>query len=121
MNITGFSKYTLDGKSIYINERNYPLKSVNKNGVSYFFMIDDFNTYHKMTLKNIQRLVETPTIMQTNLVESPSVVTSSKSRGKRVLHKSTGNIYGSMKSASETHGISLAKLKSSEDFEILNN
>lgn len=115
MNISGFSKYTLNGKSIHINERNYPLKSVNKNGITYFFMVDDYNTYHKMNLKNIQRLVETPTII------SSSPVAGSKSRGKRVLHKSTGNIYGSMKSASETHGISLAKLKSSEDFEILIN
>ena len=110
MNINGFSNYVSDGISVFTKVRQYPLASSVHPTKKYrrFFMVDD---------SGIERVVSARYLK--NIVVRPSSPVETKSRGKRVLHRSTGAIYGSIKAAAEATGTSVAKVKSNADFEIL--
>jgi hypothetical protein len=81
-------------------------------------MVDDNGDAHVMSIKNIRALLkEEPKTPASTPESSPEEGTLKRSRSKkRVLHKSTGSVYGSMKSAAEAFGITTNKLKSSPDF-----
>jgi hypothetical protein len=118
MFVKGFSKYTFENNSVFV-DRGYPLKPIPGKYVR-FYMVDDNSNPHVMSIKNIQALLkEDPkTPPSTPDLSSPSENVLKRSRSKRVLHKATGTVYGSLKEAYEAFGITATKLKSSDDFVI---
>ena len=116
MFVKGFSKYTFENNSVFV-ARGYPLKPIPGKYIR-FYMSDDNDNLHVMSLKNIQALLKedpkTPTSTPDVSPSDESVL--KRSRSKRVLHKSTGTVYGSLKAASEAFGITTNKLKSSDEF-----
>lgn len=118
MIVNGFSKYTFENNSVFV-ERGYPLKPIPGKYLR-FFMSDDNGNAHVMSIKHIRVLLkEEPKTPSSTPASSPEDGTLKRSRSKRVLHRSTGTVYGSMKAASEALGVTSNKLKSSEDFVIL--
>ena len=118
MFVKGFSKYTFENNSVFV-DRGYPLAPMKGNRLR-FFMVDDNDNLHVMSLKNIRALLkdEPKTPPSTPDVSPSDESVLKRSRSKRVLHKSTGAIYGSMKAASEALGVTVAKIKTSDDFTI---
>jgi len=116
MFVKGFSKYTFENNSVFV-DRGYPLAPMKGKRLR-FFMVDDNDNLHVMSLKNIRALLkdEPKTPPSTPDVSPSDESVLKRSRSKRVLHKSTGAIYGSMKAASEALGVTVAKIKTSEDF-----
>ena len=118
MIVNGFSKYTFENNSVFV-ARGYPLAPMKGKRLR-FFMVDDNGNAHVMSIKNIRDLLkEEPKAPHSTPESSPEDGTLKRSRSKRVLHRSTGTVYGSMKAASEALGVTTNKLKSSEDFAIL--
>ena len=110
--IMHYSRYVTDGTSVFSKERTYPL-APNKHKVkqyNQFFMTSDSGTATFVSTGDIKRLIEVPVV--------PDVPVVSKSRGKTVLHRSSGKTFGSMKAACEAFDIKLAQLKSSPEFVI---
>ena len=117
MFVKGFSKYTFENNSVFV-ARGYPLKPIPGKYLR-FFMVDDNDNPHVMSLKNIRALVkEDPKTPPSTPDLSPSENVLKRSRSKRVLHKATGTVYGSLKEAYEAFGITATKLKSSDEFVI---
>ena len=117
MIVNGFSKYTFENNSVFV-ARGYPLAPMKGKRLR-FFMVDDSNNAHIMSIKNIRVLLkEEPKTPASTPESSPEEGTLKRSRSKRVLHKSTGTVYGSMKAAAEALGITANKLKSSPEFVI---
>ena len=115
MIVNGFSKYTFENNSVFV-ERGYPLKPIPGKYIR-FFMSDDNGDAHVMSIKNIRALLkEEPKTPPSTPDSSPEDGPLKRSRSKRVLHRSTGTVYGSMKAATEALGITANKLKSSDDF-----
>ncbi|AGE50283.1 hypothetical protein ATCVCanal1_710R [Acanthocystis turfacea Chlorella virus Canal-1] len=115
MIVNGFSKYTFEDNSVFV-ARGYPLAPMKGKRLR-FFMVDDTGNTHVMSVKNIRALLkEEPKTPASTPEPSPEDGALKRSRSKRVLHKSTGTVYGSMKAAAEAFGITANKLKSSPDF-----
>ncbi|AGE55775.1 hypothetical protein ATCVMN08101_850R [Acanthocystis turfacea Chlorella virus MN0810.1] len=118
MIVNGFSKYTFENNSVFM-ARGYPLAPMKGKRLR-FFMVDDNGNAHIMSIKHIRALLkEEPKTPASTPEPSPEEGTLKRSRSKRVLHRPTGAVYGSMKAATEALGITANKLKSSEDFVIL--
>jgi len=117
MLVKGFSGYTFEDNCVFTAPRNYPLTPLDGK-ILRFFMVDDNGTTHIMNIKNIRRLVkEDPNTPSPTPDASPVDGGAVKrSRSKRVLHKSTGAVYGSMKAASEALSIAVSKIKTSDEF-----
>jgi hypothetical protein len=105
LNIQHFSRYVTDGSSVFFKERMYPLVPRMHKVKHYkqFFMIDDTGMAVFLSMDDIQRYVQVPCL-------------NIKTRGKTVLHTSSGKTFGSMKAACQAFNIKLSKLKSSADF-----
>ncbi|AGE53661.1 hypothetical protein ATCVGM07011_797R [Acanthocystis turfacea Chlorella virus GM0701.1] len=115
MIVNGFSKYTFENNSVFV-ERGYPLKPIPGKYIR-FFMSDDNGNAHVMSIKNIQALLkEEPKTPSATPESSPEDGVLKRSRSKRVLHKSSGIMYESLKAAYEAFGITPNKLKSSDEF-----
>ncbi|ABT16836.1 hypothetical protein ATCV1_Z702R [Acanthocystis turfacea chlorella virus 1] len=115
MIVNGFSKYTFENNSVFV-ARGYPLAPM-KGKYPRFFMVDDNGDAHVMSIKNIRALLkDEPKTPPSTPDSSPEDGPLKRSRSKRVLHRSTGTVYGSMKAATEALGITANKLKSSDDF-----
>lgn len=127
MNVNGFSKYVSDGKSVFTKDRRYPLApSIHPTKkFTRFFMVDDAGMEHAVSVRVLNSIVDrssspaetTPLEKQIKVDRSSPV--ENKTRGKRVLNRSTGEIYGSIKSAADAVGMTVNKIKSNKDFEII--
>ncbi|AGE57787.1 hypothetical protein ATCVNTS1_838R [Acanthocystis turfacea Chlorella virus NTS-1] len=118
MIINGFMNYTFENNQVFIAPRGYPLKPMSGKRLR-FFMIDDNGNAHIMSIKNIRALLkDEPKTPPSTPDSSPEDGPLKRSRSKRVLHKSTGAVYGSMKAAAEALGVTANKLKSSDEFVI---
>ena len=115
MIVNGFSKYTFENNSVFV-ARGYPLAPM-KGKYPRFFMVDDNGDAHVMSVKNIRALLkDEPKTPPSTPDSSPEDGPLKRSRSKRVLHKSSGIMYESLKAAYEAFGITPNKLKSSDEF-----
>ncbi|AGE56760.1 hypothetical protein ATCVNEJV2_832R [Acanthocystis turfacea Chlorella virus NE-JV-2] len=118
MIVNGFMNYTFENNQVFIAPRGYPLKPMSGKRLR-FFMIDDNGNAHIMSIKNIMSLLkEEPKTPPSTPETSPEDGPLKRSRSKRVLHKSSGIMYDSLKAAYEAFGITANKLKTSDDFVI---
>jgi len=106
--IRHFSDYVTDGTNVYSKSRLFPVEPrIHPKGFKQFFLHQDNGVAQLVS----QKIIDSLTI-------KPKTLTRSITRGKTVTHIPSGKVYGSMKEACDTHKISVAKLKSSDDFVI---
>jgi hypothetical protein len=109
--IKHYSDYVHNGVNVFSKVRLFPLTPVAHKVKKYkqYFMVSDTGVASFVSFKDILNSVSTSPVSK-----SPSA----KGRGKTVLHRSSGKIFGSMKAACDAHNIKIAQLKSSPDFVI---
>jgi hypothetical protein len=103
-----YSQYVTDGSTVFGEKTLYPLtpRAHPSKGYKQFFMKGDSGNSRFVGVDELKSYIQKQT------------ETSAKSRGKTVLHRSSGKTFSSMKSACEAFGIKLVELKSSSDFVI---
>ena len=116
--IKQYSNYVHNGVNVFSKVRLFPLTPVAHKVKKYkqYFMVSDTGVASFVSFKNI---LDKLTQIESPVSKSPvSKSPSAKGRGKTVLHRSSGKIFGSMKAACDAHNIKIAQLKSSPDFVI---
>jgi len=104
-----YSKYVTDGINVFSSDRLYPVTPrihPVKGFKQYFLRQDDGDVFFVS-----QRDIEMLTI-------KPKTLARTNTRGKTVTHSPTGQVFKTIKDAVTAHGISVAKLKSSNDYVI---
>jgi hypothetical protein len=106
--IKHYSDYVHDGVNVFSKVRLFPLTPVAHKVKKYkqYFMVSDAGVASFVSFKDILDKL------------SQRVESSSKSRSKKVIHRSSGKKFGSMKAACDSYKITVAQLKSSPDFVI---
>jgi hypothetical protein len=106
--IKQYSNYVHNGVDVFSKDRLFPLTPVAHKVKKYkqYFMVSDTGVASFVSFKDILDKL------------SHRIESSSKSRGKTVIHRSSGKKFGSMKAACDSYNIKITQLKSSPDFVI---